>query len=375
VRRTIFTDEHADFRESVRAFIAKEAVPHTEAWEAAGMVDRSFWRKAAEQGLVGFEIPERFGGAGLRDFRFNAIIDEEMQYAGAVGDNFPLQNDILCPYLVALGTDEQHERWLPPFARGHEVWAIGMSEPGIGSDLRGMATTARSENGGYVVNGSKTFVSSGIQAEHVIVAAKTGDGISLLVVDDGMEGFTRGRKLKKVGRLAQDTAELFFDDVHVPAGNLLGAEGLGLSHLKEHLAQERLSMAVTAVAAAEAALELTIPYCRDRRTFGKPIGRHQAIRFALAEMRTEVHVARIYLDRCLEAFVAGDLTAAEAAEAKLFTTELQCRVVDQCVQLHGGYGYMEEYPIARMWKDARVQRIHGGTSEIMKEIIGRDMGF
>jgi acyl-CoA dehydrogenase len=380
MRRTIFEPEHTAFRESVRAFIAREALPHTEEWEAAGMVDRAFWRRAAEHGFVGFEAPERLGGAGVRDFRFNAILDEEMAYANAVGDNFSLQNDIVCPYLVTLGTEEQQERWLPGFTAGELVFAIAMSEPGMGSDLRAMTTAARSTADGWVVSGSKTFVTSGIQADLVIVAVRMADGphegdISLLVVDAGAAGFTRGRKLKKVGRHAQDTAELFFDDVAVPAANLLGEEGRGLQSLKGHLAQERMSMAVMAVAVSEKALELTVEYCRERRVFGKPVGEHQANRFALAEMRTEVDVARVYLDRCLQEHVAGALSGTEAAEAKLFTTELQCRVVDRCMQLFGGYGYMEEYPIARIWRDSRVQRIYGGTSEIMKEIIGRAMGF
>ncbi len=374
LRRTIFEPEHEDFRESVRGFIAKEAVPYTEQWEEAGMVDRSFWRKAAEHGFVGFEAPEEYGGLGLVDFRFNAILDEEMAYALAVGDNFSLENDIVCPYLVDLANEEQKARWLPPFVRGELIVAIAMSEPGMGSDLRAMTSSARPAEGGWVLNGSKTFVTSGIQADLVIVAAKDADGgISLFVVDVESAGFTKGRKLEKIGRRAQDTAELFLDDVFVPTGNLLGAEGRGLTELKSHLAQERMSMAVMAVAVSEAALDLTVAYCGERRAFGKPIGQHQGVRFALAEMRTEVDAARAYVDRCLAALVAGELPGEEAAGAKLFTTEAQFRVVDQCLQLHGGYGYMEEYPIARLWRDSRVQRIYGGTSEIMKEIVGRSM--
>ncbi|HTE63807.1 MAG TPA: acyl-CoA dehydrogenase family protein, partial [Solirubrobacteraceae bacterium] len=307
-RRPIFGTDHDAFRESVRGFLAREAVPHTEAWEEAGMVPRAFWSKAATQGLVGWEVPEEYGGAGIRDFRFNAVLNEEMSYAGAVGDNFSLQNDILVPYLLELATDDQKQRWLPPFVAGDLLFAIAMSEPEMGSDLRAMTTSATRAGGGWLVNGSKTFVTSGIQADMVIVAARPSDAerrgqLNLLVVEGGMEGFKRGRKLKKIGRLAQDTAELFFDDVFVPDANLLGEERRGLDHLKVHLPQERMSQAVVAVAVAEAALDLTVAYCRERRAFGKPIGEHQAIRFALAEMRNEVDVSRAYIDRCIERHV------------------------------------------------------------------------
>lgn len=374
MRRTIFEPEHDHFRESVRQFVAKEAVPHTAEWEAAGMVDRSFWRKAAEAGFVGFEAPEEYGGLGLVDFRFNAILDEEMAYALAVGDNFSLENDIVCPYLVDLGTAEQKQRWLPAFTRGELIIAIAMSEPGMGSDLRAMTTSARRVDGGWMLNGSKTFVTSGIQAGLVIVAARGEDGgISLFVADVEAEGFQKGRKLEKVGRKAQDTAELFLEDVFVADADLLGTEGRGLSELKSHLAQERMSMAVMAVAVAEAAFDLTLAYCRERQAFGKPIGRHQAIGHALAEMRTEIDASRAFVDNCLAALVVGELSGEEAAAAKLQSTEAQFEVVDRCLQLHGGYGYMEEYPIARLWRDSRVQRIYGGTSEIMKEIIGRSL--
>jgi acyl-CoA dehydrogenase len=374
VRRTIFEPEHDHFRESVRQFVAEEAVPHTEEWEAAGMVDRSFWRKAAEAGFVGFEAPEEYGGLGLVDFRFNAILDEEMSYALAVGDNFSLENDIVCPYLVDLGTPEQKERWLPAFTRGELIVAIAMSEPGMGSDLRAMTTTARRVDGGWMLSGSKTFVTSGIQADLVIVAARGEDGgISLFVTDVEAEGFEKGRKLDKIGRKAQDTAELFLEDVFVAEADLLGAEGKGLGELKSHLAQERMSMAVIAVAVAEAAFDLTLAYCKERQAFGKPIGRHQAISHQLAEMRTDIYASRAFVDNCLAALVAGELSGEEAAAAKLQSTEVQFEVVDRCLQLHGGYGYMEEYPIARLWRDARVQRIYGGTSEIMKEIVGRSL--
>jgi acyl-CoA dehydrogenase len=382
MKRTIFEPEHDDFRASVAAFIAREAVPHTAEWEAAGMVDRAFWSKAAKLGFVGFAAPEEHGGLGVRDFRFNTILNEEMSYAGAVGDNFSLQNDVVGPYLLDFTTPEQQERWLPGFTSGELVAAIAMSEPGMGSDLRSMASVARRTDDGYVLNGSKTFVTSGIQADLVIVAAKleaeglgSSSPITLFAVDPAAPGFERGRKLDKIGRRAQDTAELFLTDVEVPAADRIGGEGEGLTLLKRNLPQERLSIATTAVAVAEAALELTIAYCRDRRTFGKPIGEHQAIRFELAQMKVDIDVARAYLDRCIEAHVRGELSAEEAAGAKLATSELQFEVVDRCLQLHGGYGYMEEYAIARIWRDSRVQRIYGGTSEIMKEIVGRSMGF
>jgi alkylation response protein AidB-like acyl-CoA dehydrogenase len=374
----MFDFEHEHFRSSVAAFLAAEAVPHVERWEKEGMVDRGFWRKAAGQGLVGLGVPEQYGGAGVRDFRFNVVLDEEVAYANAIGDNFSLQNDIICPYLLDLTTAEQRERWLPKFVSGDLVAAIAMSEPGMGSDLRAMTSTARNTADGYLLNGSKTFVTSGIQADLVIVAAQLHrrgepDGMVLLAVDRDAPGFTRGRKLRKVGRLAQDTAELFFEDVEVPRENLIGLEGHGLEHLKHNLPQERLSIAVMAVAVAETALAITITYCRERRSFDTVLGGHQVVRFYLAEMRTELDVARAYLDRCIEAHLAGELTAAEAAGTKYWTTDLQGRVVDQCVQLHGGYGYMEEYPIARIWRDSRVQRIYGGSNEIMKDIVGRAM--
>jgi len=373
MRRVLFEAEHDDFRASVRAFLAREAVPHTDAWEAAGMVDRAFWRRAAEQGLVGFEAPPALGGAGIADFRFNAVIDEEVAYAGVAGDGFTMENDIIAPYLVEHATAEQRERWLPGFTAGDLVVAIAMTEPGAGSDLRGITSTARPDGDGYLLNGSKTFVTSGIQADLVIVAARTGDrgGLTLLVVDAQMDGFQRGRKLEKIGRRAQDTAELFFDGVRVPAANRLGAEGGGLALLKANLPRERLSMAVSAVAVAERAFALTLEHCQQRQTFGRPIVGHQAIRFMLADMRIELDVARAYVDRCIAAQVAGELSAHEAAGAKAWVTDLQFSLLDRCLQLHGGYGYMEEYPIARMWRDGRVQRIYGGTNEIMRDIVGR----
>jgi alkylation response protein AidB-like acyl-CoA dehydrogenase len=375
VRRTIFEPEHEDFRESVRGFLRKEAVPKTEEWEAAGVIDRDFWRKAAAQGFVAFSAPEEHGGLGIDDFRFNAIIDEECAYTGAATDNFALVNDIVTPYLQDLTTAEQRARWLPPVTSGDSVPAIAMTEPGTGSDLRAIASTAKWDGDSWRLSGSKTFVSSGIQADLVIVAAKTGDGMALFAVPADAEGFQRGRKLEKVGRKAQDTAELFFDDVAVPPEDVIGEVGQGLRLLMRNLPQERLSIAVTAVASAERALEITLEYVRSRNAFGKPVGSFQANRFSLAEASTEVAIARTYVDRCIAAQVAGELTPEEAAGAKFWTTELQFKVIDLGLQLHGGYGYMEEYEIARMWRDARVQRIYGGTTEIMKEIVGRSLGL
>jgi alkylation response protein AidB-like acyl-CoA dehydrogenase len=379
MRRTIFNEEHEHFRESVRNFLEREAVPNTERWEAAGVSDREFWLKAGKQGLVAFQAPEELGGAGQADFRFNAIIDEETAMSGAIGDNFTLTNDIVAPYLLNLTTQEQRRRWLPEVTSGEKIVAISMSEPGAGSDLRGMQTAAKRDGDGYRLTGSKTFVSNGIQADLIIVAAyvdgDVGQGMVLCMVEGEMDGFTRGRKLDKVGHRGQDTAEVFLDDVFVPGGNVIGEAGKGLRHLMSNLPQERLSMAITGVAASERALRITLDYAKDRKAFGQPIGSFQANRFTLAEIATEIQVARAYVDTCIAAHAEGELTAVEAASAKLWVTELQNRVVDRCVQLHGGYGYMEEYDIARMWRDARVTRIYGGTSEIMKEIVGRSLGL
>jgi alkylation response protein AidB-like acyl-CoA dehydrogenase len=380
VKRTIFNDEHKDFRESVRTFLEREAVPHAEQWERDGIVDRSFWRKAAAAGFVGFEAPEECGGLGIDDFRFNAIIDEEVEYLGVVSDNFALENDIVVPYLIDLTSDEQKQRWLPKFTTGELVVALAMTEPGAGSDLQGMSATATRNGDSYVLNGSKTFVTSGIQADLVIVAARTStggarEGFSLLVVEADADGFDKGRKLEKIGRKAQDTAELYFNQVEVPVENRLGDEGRGFPYLMRNLPRERLSIAVSAVAAAEHALDLTLDYTRQRQAFGRPIGSFQANRFLLAEMKIEIDAARVYVDRCIEALCARELSDAEAAGAKAWTTELQFRVLDNCLQLHGGYGYMSEYAISRLWRDARVQRIYGGTNEVMKEIVGRSLGL
>jgi acyl-CoA dehydrogenase len=379
MRRTIFEPEHEDFRASVRAFIRAEAVPRVPDWERAGVIERSFWKQAAGLGFVAFQAPEELGGAGLTDFRFNAIIDEEVAYANAGTDAFSLVNDIVVPYLLDLTTGAQRARWLPDVTSGDCVPVIAMSEPGTGSDLRAIATTARWAGDHWRVSGSKTFVTSGIQADLVVCAARIKrdgmSGMGLFAVPADAAGFSRGRKLEKVGRKAQDTAELFFDDVPVPEEDVIGEPGKGLQLLMRNLPQERLSIAVTAVASAERALEITLEYVRSRNAFGQPVGSFQANRFSLAEASTKVKVARVYIDRCIEAAVAGTLSPDDAAGAKFWTTELQFEVIDLGLQLHGGYGYMDEYEISRMWRDARVQRIYGGTTEIMKEIVGRSLGL
>jgi alkylation response protein AidB-like acyl-CoA dehydrogenase len=380
VRRTIFTKEHEQFRQMVRAFLEKECVPHTQEWLEAGMVSRQAWRKAGEIGLLGWEVPEEYGGLGIKDFRYSVVIAEEIAGTGTQGMALGLHNDVVAPYLIDLAREEQRRRWLPRFVSGELLAAIAMSEPGAGSDLRRISATARRDGDHYILNGTKTFISNGILADLVIVLARTDPeaghrGMSLLVVEAGMDGFERGRKLDKIGQRAQDTAELFFRDVRVPAGNVLGEEGKGFYYLMRNLPQERLGIAVYAIAQAERAFQVTQEYARDRHAFGRPIGGFQVNRFALAEMKTKLDAARAYLDRCVQGALDGELTPEEAAGAKWWATELQWEIVDRCLQLHGGYGYINEYEIARLWRDARVQRLYGGTTEIMKEIVGRSMGF
>ncbi len=381
MQRTLFDDEHDLFRESVRGFIAAEIAPHHEAWEAAGIADRSLFTKAGALGFLAMAAPEELGGGGVDDFRYNVVIAEEIQRAGinAAGLGWTLHNDICLPYFLSLCTDEQKARWIPGICSGELITAIAMTEPGIGSDLASMTTTAALDGDHYVVNGSKTFITNGINADLVITAVKTDPtqrhaGMSLVVVERGMDGFERGRNLEKIGMHAQDTAELFFTDVHVPLANRLGEEGSGFRSLVTKLPQERLSIAVTGVAAARTALDLTLDYVKERTAFGQPIGSFQNSRFRLAEMATEVEIAQTFVDRCVLALNARQLTAEEAAMAKWWCTELQKRVIDSCLQLHGGYGYMLEYPIARAYADARITTIYGGTTEIMKEIIGRSLG-
>jgi alkylation response protein AidB-like acyl-CoA dehydrogenase len=380
MRRALFEDEHQDFRASWRTFLEREVAPLYEQWERERLVPREVFAKAGGHGFLGMALPEEHGGAGVDDFRFNVVLSEEAQRAGlgSVHLGMSVHSDICLPYFMRYATEEQKERLLPGLASGELIAAIAMTEPGTGSDLASIATTAVRDNGAYVVNGAKTFITNGINADLVITAVRTDRGerhrgLSLLVVERDTPGFERGRNLEKIGTHAQDTAELFFDDARVPAENLLGNEGEGFAYLVSNLPQERLSIAVAGVAAAEAALRWTVEYVRDRKAFGAPIGSFQNTRFELAEMRTEVDVGQAYVDRCVEALNAGQLTAEDAAGAKWWCTELQGRVVDRCLQLHGGYGYMLEYPIARAYADARVTRIYGGSNEIMKEIVGRAM--
>ncbi|WP_396447483.1 acyl-CoA dehydrogenase family protein [Actinomadura sp.] len=377
--RDIYTDEHHAFRDMVRSFIEKEAAPHHEQWEKDGIVSREVWLAAGRAGLLGIDMPEEYGGGGNSDYRYYVILNEELAKAGIHGPGFAVHNDINGGYLRQLCTEEQKRRWLPGYCSGEIITAIAMTEPAAGSDLQGIKTTAVKDGDDYVLNGSKTFISNGILADLVIVVAKTdpsagAKGVSLLVVERGMEGFERGRNLDKVGMHAQDTAELFFDNVRVPKANLLGEEGMGFIYLMTNLARERLSIGATAMAAAEDAFERTLDYCKTREAFGRPIGKFQHNRFTLAEMKTELTVARSFTDECIVKESEGELTPDEAAMLKWWNTELLKRVVDRCVQLHGGYGYMTEYPIAKAYQDVRIQTIFGGTTEIMKEIIGRGLG-
>jgi alkylation response protein AidB-like acyl-CoA dehydrogenase len=376
----LYEAEHEQFRALCREFLAREAVPHHADWEKAGIVDREVWRKAGKAGLLGLDVDEEYGGGGQRDFRFNAVLVEEVVRSGCSGLGFGLHNDVVAPYLTDLTTDDQRKRWLPGFCRGDIITAIAMSEPGAGSDLAGVRTSAVRDGDHYVLNGQKTFITNGEHADLVLVVAKTAPdqgahGVSLIAVERDTPGFTRGRRLEKVGLKANDTAELFFADCRVPVENLIGTENHGFYHLMANLPRERLGIAVAAVAAAEVILEQTLEYARGREAFGRPIGRFQHNRFLLAELDTEVTIARTFLNHCITEFNAGRLSVTDAAKAKWWTTELQNKVADRCVQLHGGYGYMVEYPVARAWMDSRVQTIYGGTTEIMKEIIGRGLGL
>ncbi|MEV4135283.1 acyl-CoA dehydrogenase family protein [Dactylosporangium sp. NPDC049742] len=375
----LYEAEHDAFRELCKAFLAREAVPYNDEWDKAGIVDREVWRKAGAAGLLGMDVDEEHGGGGQKDFRFNAVLVEEIVAAGASGLGFGLHNDVVAPYLTDLATEEQQKRWLPGFCSGDIVTAIAMSEPGAGSDLAGVRTSAVRDGDEWVLNGQKTFITNGELADLVVVVAKTdpalgAHGISLFVVESGTPGFTRGRRLEKVGLKANDTAELFFDDCRIPADHLLGQENSGFYHLMANLPRERLGIAVAAVASAEQVLAITLDYAKTRQAFGKPIGSFQHNRFVLAELDTEVTIARTFLNQCIVEQNAGRLTVADAAKAKWWTTELQNKVADRCVQLHGGYGFMMEYPVAKAWLNSRVQTIYGGTTEIMKEIIGRSLG-
>jgi alkylation response protein AidB-like acyl-CoA dehydrogenase len=380
MRRTIFAEEHELFRETARTFYLRECAPYAEQWERDGQVSRAAWAAAGKAGLIGWQFPEEYGGQGIRDFRYNAIMAEEMAATSTVGIGLGLQNDVLPPYLMNLTTPEQKARWLPGVISGETICALALSEPSAGSDLKAIRTTARRDGDEWVIDGSKTFITNGILADLVIVACKTDPeaghkGISLIVVERGAEGFERGRKLDKVGMKAQDTAELFFHEVRVPAENLIGEEGRGFYHMMGNLPTERLAIAVSSLAAAERAYVLALDYAKTRTAFGQPIGEFQANRFALADIRAKLNAARVYVDGCIMALFQGELTADEAAAAKYWTSETGWQVIDRCMQLFGGYGYVNEYEIARIWRDSRVQRVFGGTSEIMLEIIGRSLGL
>ncbi|MEU1090169.1 acyl-CoA dehydrogenase family protein [Streptomyces sp. NPDC005576] len=378
MKRQIFAAEHDAFRETVRTFLAKEVLPHYEQWERDGIVSREAWRAAGRQGLLGLAVPEEFGGGGNDDFRYSAVLAEEFTRAGVSGLALGLHNDIVGPYLSGLSTPEQKRRWLPGFCSGEIVTAIAMTEPGAGSDLQGIRTTAEDRGDHWLLNGSKTFISNGILADLVVVVARTSPeggakGLSLLVVERGAAGFERGRNLEKIGQKSQDTAELFFRDVRVPKENLLGELDGGFIHLMTNLAQERMGIAVAGIAAAEHLLEITTRYVKEREAFGRPLAKLQHVRFEIAEMATECAVTRTFLDRCIVEHAEGTLDAVHASMAKWWATELQKRVADRCLQLHGGYGYMAEFPVARAFTDGRIQTIYGGTTEIMKEIIGRSL--
>jgi len=380
VNRDFYQPDHEAFREVVQAYVKREVAPNEQRWEEERNVDRQAWLAAGKQAIIGLSVPEEYGGGGTDDFRYRCVVSEELAKvcATSLSSGFGLQDDIAIPYIVDLATDEQKARWLPPMAAGECIGAIAMTEPGAGSDLQGIRTTAVRADDRWILNGAKTFITNGINSDLVIVVARTDPdagarGISLLVVERGMDGFTRGRKLDKIGMHAQDTAELFFDDVRVPAANLLGNEGGGFVHLMERLPRERMSIAIMALASLRAALDWTVSYTTQRTAFGQPVAAFQNTGFELATAVTEVDVLEAYLDKAVLELNAGTLTAVDAAKAKLWATDVQHRVLDRCLQLFGGYGFMAEYPIARAYSDARVQTIYGGTSEIMKTIIARDI--
>ncbi|MGV9315269.1 acyl-CoA dehydrogenase family protein [Streptomyces sp. NPDC003691] len=385
MRRTVYNEDHEAFRETIRAFIEAEVVPVYDEWYAAGQAPRDFYHKLGELGVFGIEVPEEYGGAGETSFKFQAVITEETARAAVSFGGSGVHVALCLPYLTAYGTEDQKKRWLPDFVTGAAMYAIAMTEPGTGSDLAGMKTTAKlSEDGThYVLNGAKTFITGGVHADRVIVCARTAPpspedrrhGISLFVVDTTLPGYAVGRKLDKLGLRTSDTAELSFTDVRVPVEDLLGEEHKGFSYLGQNLPQERLAIAVGAYAQASAAIRFAQQYVTDRTVFGQPVASFQNTKFELAACRAEVDAAEAVVDRALEAHDAGELTAAEAASAKLFCTEVAHRVIDRCLQLHGGYGYMNEYPIARLYADNRVNRIYGGTSEVMKSIIAKSMGL
>lgn len=383
MRRTVFDDDHESFRQTLRAFIEAEVAPHYQEWYEEGIVPRELYLKLGELGVFGIEVPEEYGGAGIESFKFAAIQYEEMARAGVSFGGSSVHVALCLPYLLKLGTPEQLGRWMPGFVSGEEMFAIAMTEPGAGSDLAGMRTSARKDGDHYVLNGAKTFITGGVHADRVIVCARTSPpqddnrrfGISLFAVDTRSPGYEVGRKLDKIGLRTSDTAELSFTDVRVPASDLLGEENEGFSYLGQNLPQERLGIAFGAYAQAAAAIRFTQAYVEERQVFGTPVASFQNTKFELAACRAEVDAAQAVADRALEALDAGDLTPPDAASAKLFCTEVASRVIDRCLQLHGGYGYMNEYPIARLYADNRVNRIYGGTSEVMKLIIAKQMGL
>jgi len=377
IPRTLFEAEHDLFRENVRRFLEAEAVPFHHEWEKQGQVDRKLWTMAGEQGFLCPTVGEAYGGVGT-DFRYNVVVDEELARAGVTGIGWGLHSNIVAPYIEHYGSEEMKQRLLPKMVTGELVGAIAMTEPGAGSDLQGVKTTAVKDGDHYIINGSKTFITNGQHANIVIVVCKTdpkagAKGTSLIIVEEGMKGFSKGRNLEKVGLKAQDTSELFFQDVRVPVSNLIGAENQGFIYLMQELPQERMGVAVSAVACSESLIEQTVAYVKQRNAFGKTVASFQNTQFKLAELDAEVTQQRVFLDRCIELHIEGKLDAITASKAKLLTTDLQCKVADECVQLHGGYGFMWEYPVARAWADSRVQRIYAGTNEIMKLIIGRDL--
>lgn len=377
--RTLFTEEHEEFRKNARRFFTDEIMPHHERWEEQQHVDRDIWRRAGELGFLCLTIPEEYGGIGV-DRKFSTVFMEEQTYAGASGVGFSVHSDMIANYILNFGTEEQKRRWLPKMATGEAIGAIAMTEPGTGSDLQAIKTRAEIAGDDYLINGSKIFITNGYLADLVILVARTGDtgqgskDLSLLLVERGSPGFTQAKPLKKIGMKAQDTCELFFQNARVPRTNLLGGvEGLGWSMLMRELAWERLIIAILSIAGAQAAMNHTLDYTRGRKVFGKPVADYQNSRFKLAQMHAEIAVGQVFVDRCLELVLEQKLTPEAAAAAKLWTSELLCRVVDECLQLHGGYGYMLEYPIARAYIDSRASRIYGGTNEIMREIIARSM--
>ena len=380
IPRTLFGEEHESFRASFRKFLEKEVIPFHEAWEEQGYVDRDVWRKAGENGFLCTSMPEAYGGAAAGRL-FSMVMMEETARARTSGIGFSLHSEIVAPYILKYGSEAQKANYLPRMARGEIIGAIAMSEPGVGSDLQAVKTSAvKGTNGDYTVNGSKTFITNGWNADLVITVAKTNPalgakGTSLILVERGMAGFERGKRLKKIGMKAQDTSELFFSNVQVPAANLLGSEGQGFIYLMQELPWERMQIAIGATASAQQAIDDTIAYVRERKVFGTTVASFQNTRFKLAEMQTQVQMARVFVDQCMALLLQGTLDAATASMAKYACSELQGKVIDECLQLHGGYGYMWEYPIARAYVDARVSRIYGGTNEIMKEVVARSMGL